>query len=92
MGEQAMLTKTSENKGKVSVSSKPKENLSQSKDSTVVQILHLQQTIGNQAVQRLINSGTLQAKLTIGQPNDQYEQEADRIAEQVMRIPTLPVG
>lgn len=29
---------------------------------------------------------TFQAKLTIGQPNDQYEQEADRVAEQVMRM------
>ena len=28
-----------------------------------------------------------QAKLTIGQPNDQYEQEADRVADQVMRMP-----
>lgn len=30
---------------------------------------------------------TIQAKLTIGQPNDKYEQEADHIADQVMRIP-----
>jgi len=29
----------------------------------------------------------LQAKLTIGRPNDKYEQEADRIAEQVMSMP-----
>ncbi|MDX2100767.1 MAG: DUF4157 domain-containing protein, partial [Leptolyngbyaceae cyanobacterium bins.59] len=29
----------------------------------------------------------VQAKLTIGQPNDQYEQEADRVAEQVMSMP-----
>ncbi len=29
----------------------------------------------------------IQPKLTIGQPNDKYEQEADRVAEQVMRIP-----
>jgi len=29
----------------------------------------------------------IQPKLTIGQPNDKYEQEADRIADQVMRIP-----
>lgn len=29
----------------------------------------------------------LQAKLTIGQPNDIYEQEADRVAETVMRMP-----
>ena len=28
-----------------------------------------------------------QAKLTIGQPDDEYEQEADRVADQVMRMP-----
>jgi len=50
-------------------------------------ILFLQRTIGNQAVQRLIKSGTLQAKLKIGQPGDKYEQEADRVVEQVMSMP-----
>jgi len=30
---------------------------------------------------------TIQPKLTIGQPNDQYEQEADRVADQVMSMP-----
>jgi hypothetical protein len=29
----------------------------------------------------------VQAKLKIGQPGDKYEQEADRVAEQVMRMP-----
>lgn len=29
----------------------------------------------------------LQAKLKIGQPDDKYEQEADRVAEQVMSMP-----
>ena len=29
----------------------------------------------------------IQAKLRIGQPGDRYEQEADRVAEQVMRMP-----
>ncbi|MBE9182686.1 hypothetical protein IQ268_29555, partial [Oculatella sp. LEGE 06141] len=29
----------------------------------------------------------LQPKLTISQPNDPYEQEADRVADQVMRMP-----
>lgn len=29
----------------------------------------------------------IQPKLTIGQPNDVYEQEADRVAEHVMRMP-----
>ena len=50
-------------------------------------LLSLQQTVGNQAVQRLYKAGRLQAALKIGQPNDVYEQEADRMAEQVMRMP-----
>ena len=50
-------------------------------------ILTLQRTAGNQAVQRLLNSGALQAKLQISQPSDFYEQEADRVAEHVMRMP-----
>ncbi len=51
------------------------------------QIMHLQRCIGNQAVMRLLKSGAVQAKLKIGKPNDKYEQEADRVAEQVMRKP-----
>lgn len=47
----------------------------------------LQQTIGNQAVQHLLRSRAIQAKLTINEPGDQYEQEADWVAEQVMRVP-----
>ena len=59
----------------------------QSMSSPVDRILFLQRTIGNQAVGRLIKSGALQAKLRIGQPGDVYEQEADRVADQVMRMP-----
>jgi hypothetical protein len=65
---------------------------SQSISSPVEQILFLQRTMGNQAVERLIKSGALQAKLRIGQPGDIYEQEADRIAEQVMRMPEQQVS
>ncbi|MFQ5814820.1 MAG: DUF4157 domain-containing protein [Anaerolineae bacterium] len=37
---------------------------------------------------RLVSQPPLiQAKLTINQPNDRYEQEADRVAEAVMRMP-----
>ena len=60
---------------------------SQPLKSPADRILFLQRTIGNQAVQRLIKSGTLQAKLRIGQPGDRYEQEADRVADAVMRMP-----
>lgn len=55
--------------------------------STYEQIFQLQRTVGNHAVQRMYYSGLLQAKLRIGQPNDVYEQEADRVAERVMRMP-----
>lgn len=50
-------------------------------------ILALQQTIGNQAVQRLLQSSQIQAKLKISQPGDPFEQEADRVADTVMRMP-----
>ena len=58
-----------------------------SDSSPVNRILYLQRTIGNQAVQRMVRSGALQAKLRIGQPGDKYEQEADRVADAVMRMP-----
>ncbi len=64
-----------------------KTESSQSMNSPVDRILFLQRTIGNQAVGKLIKSEALQAKLRIGQPWDVYEQEADRVAEQVMRMP-----
>jgi hypothetical protein len=78
----------------------PHINNLEAKDSAD-NILYLQRAIGNQAVQRLINSdkvgfdfakiGILQPKLKVSQPNDVYEQEADRVAEQVMRM-TDPSG
>ena len=43
----------------------------------------LQQTHGNWYVQRVVTG--IQAKLKIGQPGDMYEQEADRVADAVMR-------
>jgi hypothetical protein len=81
-------------------------------------ILHGQRTMGNQAVQRMLQThaeelkagltgtsspqgghnfsriprhtpaaGAIQTKLAISQPRDEYEQEADRISEHVMRMP-----
>ena len=58
-----------------------------SNSSPVNRILYLQRTIGNQAVQRMVRSGALQAKLRIGQPGDVYEQEADRVADAVKWMP-----
>jgi hypothetical protein len=80
-------TKTPQVKRENSVSQKRKGNFSQSISSPVDEILLLQRTIGNHAVQGLFKTGVIGAKLKIGQPNDIYEQEADRIADKVMRMP-----
>ncbi len=45
-------------------------------------MLQLQQKLGNQAVNRFI-----QTKLTMSQPGDKYEQEAEQVSKQVMGIP-----
>src|SRR5215207_8569238 len=63
-------------------------------------IIHLRRTLGNQAVERVLQAHNeepdlalttaprlIQAKLAINQLGDEYEQEADRISEQVMRMP-----
>jgi uncharacterized protein DUF4157 len=68
-------------------------------------ILALQRTIGNRAVQRMLSGPTrqthvstssagpmIQAKLTIGPAGDQYEQEADRVARQVMSMDAQPAN
>ena len=98
-------------------STKPNRALS-GQSRAVQSILHLQRTIGNQAVQRLLQSNAeelqagaastastrfshdfsrisifspspvqVQPKLTINTPGDKYEQEADRVASQVIRLP-----
>ena len=48
----------------------------------------LQRLLGNQGVQRLLaaNPTLAQAKLTVGAANDAYEQEADRVASEVMTM------
>ena len=52
-------------------------------DSPVIHpLLQMQQTHGNRAVGRMI-----QAQLKVSQPGDKYEQEADRVAEQVINSP-----
>jgi hypothetical protein len=81
-------------------------------------IRHLQRTIGNQAVQQMLQTnaeepkvrlastasphfghdfsriqihppaaGAIQTKLAINKPGDEYEQEADYLADRVMRLP-----
>src|SRR5262245_44188012 len=62
--------------------------------------VNLQRTLGNQNVLRMLQlhmedanvrltarSGVIQPRLTVNQPGDEYEQEADCISEKVMATP-----
>ncbi len=57
----------------------PRQNERSRIRSRPLQVLH--RALGNEAF------GVLQAKMTLGQPGDKYEQEADRVADAVMRMP-----
>ncbi|MEP0916982.1 DUF4157 domain-containing protein [Leptolyngbya sp. DQ-M1] len=54
-------------------------------------LTHFSQSYGQRVTEMGVQNASrvpmLQRKLTIGQPNDLYEQEADRMADQVMRMP-----
>ena len=79
------LTKEASNKTPSSRSAKMSNDVSPTVQRTPWHELH--QTLGNQGVQRLLRTRAIQAKLRVSQPGDIHEQEADRIAEQVMRMP-----
>ncbi len=86
MSTKTKIAKTPESKREKSISQTGNDRFSKSIHSAVDQILHLQRRIGNQAVQRLFKDGVIQTKLGIGKPGDVYEQEAGRVADQVMRM------
>jgi hypothetical protein len=45
----------------------------------------MQSSYGNQAVNRLLDSHVVQAKMEVTPPSDSYEQEAEHVADHVMR-------
>ncbi len=53
-------------------------------------VLHLQRTLGNQAVQELVKTGQIQAKLNINPPDDIFEREANRAEDQVTSVEGKP--
>jgi hypothetical protein len=79
--------KTPEVKPTRSISRKRHSEMTASSTPFHEQVAVLQRFIGNRGVSLMYRSGILKAKLRIGPPNDIYEQEADRVAEQVMRMP-----
>ena len=52
---------------------------------TMQPVWQLQQQVGNQAVQQLLRSGFIQAKLAISNPDAPEEREADNVAHAIMR-------
>ncbi len=49
----------------------------------------MQRTLGNRAVNAMVGRAPVQAKLIVNAPGDQYELEADRMTEAVMRGPPV---
>jgi hypothetical protein len=81
-----ILTQKNENKGKTVTSvKKPKSTVSAepAQAASVKHIMQLQQTIGNQAVQRLIKSGTIQLEDNTVQGQDTLNNEVDLLAQRM---------
>lgn len=102
MNEKTKIKKL-ESKKENSISQTRKTDLSKTINSTVDQIFFLHKTIGNQAVGKILRGTRyrvqdigfrgqgiklrIHTKLKISRSYDIYEQEADRVADAVMRIP-----
>jgi hypothetical protein len=80
-------TKTPENRENAAYNTKKVSTFVNSARSCIF----LQRTVGNQVVQRQIRLGSIQAKLRMSQPNDAYEQEAERAAEQIAQMTQRPL-
>jgi hypothetical protein len=50
-------------------------------------VARLQRNAGNVAIHRLLRREGIQPKLTVNRPGDAFEREADRVADDVMRMP-----
>ncbi len=81
MGRQTAISKSP-----VTSPRKKSETNSSIRPSGKSRIMRLQSRYGNKAVQRMYKSGILQATLTVGQPGDRYEQEANRVSDRVMNM------
>jgi hypothetical protein len=56
-------------------------------DSFSAKVLSLQKTIGNQAIQRMLNAGIIRAKLKVAKPDEIFGREADSVAGRIMQMP-----
>jgi outer membrane protein OmpA-like peptidoglycan-associated protein len=47
----------------------------------------LQRSVGNQALRRVLRTAAIKPRVAVSHPHDEYEREADSVAEHVMRMP-----
>ena len=52
-------------------------------------LMTMQRTLGNRAVGAMVGRVPVQAKLIVNAPDDEYEREAARVADDVMRAPAM---
>lgn len=50
-------------------------------------VQQLQREIGNKSVRSIMRQEMVQTKLEVGEPDSEYEKEADRVADEVMKMP-----
>ena len=62
----------------------PTQNGQSTAEGANSELIRLQRLVGNQAVQRMLATHQIQAKMTVGAADDHYEREADAVASQVM--------
>jgi hypothetical protein len=90
----ATVAKTTQKQGQQAETSSSVEQAKRSlSPDPYGEVLALQEMVGNGAVNRLLRGGrsaVVQAKLMVSQPEDKYEQEADRVAEEVVRRINTP--
>ncbi|MFZ2171011.1 MAG: DUF4157 domain-containing protein [Methylococcaceae bacterium] len=98
---QQLLTESQEKTTQQPARSKPCPASTQPFHFGLTPISQLQRTLGNRNIAQLIQAKRLtpegkiiglQRKLTVGAADDQYEQEADRVARQVMNTPDAAVS
>ena len=54
-------------------------------------VLELHHTLGNANVQKIFHTTGIQAKLNVSQPNDPFEQEAQKVADEIVTMPDSKV-
>jgi len=90
-----MDTQSADKEARAKLARKQDETAPDTDSQSPNPVMDLQRMVGNREVQRMLAqrkltaapSGGIQTKLTVGAPDDVYEQEADSVAHQVMTMP-----